>query len=405
MHITILGGGAAGFFAAISCEYHHPQAKILLLEKTGKLLSKVKISGGGRCNVTHQPLPLAQLVKNYPRGGRELRPVFLQFGIEETMAWFEQRGVRLKIEDSGCVFPVSDYSQSIIDCLLREVEKNRIEIRTQVHIINVQQKGNLFHLECKDGSEIKTDKLIIATGGNAKPEFYQWIQNLGHTIIPPVPSLFTFNMPGQKITELMGVSVPKVKVWIEATKLEQMGSILITHWGLSGPAILKLSAWGARILHEMNYQCTVHVNWLGEMKEDIARQFIEKEIQEAGMKKIFNSKCFALPQRLWIYLCELSGIDDQQRWVDLKRDSKNKLLHYCTNHSLPVQGKTTFKEEFVTAGGVALLDVDMHTMQSKKCPGIYFAGEVLDIDGVTGGFNFQAAWSTGWVSGMLKENV
>lgn len=401
MEIAVLGGGAAGFFAAISCKTHHPDAKVVLYEKSEKLLAKVKVSGGGRCNVTHACLPVSQLVKNYPRGEKTLRKSFEIFRTNDTIQWFESRGVKLKTEADGRMFPVTDDAQTIIDCLVAEAKKLGVVIKTRSPVAGIERVKDGFHLTFADSSEKKFDKVIVATGGSPKPEGFDWLKKLGHTIEAPVPSLFTFNIPGNKITTLMGVVVEQAEVWIEGTKLKQQGPVLITHWGLSGPAVLKLSAFGARILNELQYNFKVHVNWLGELNEAEARTRIADEIKNSHLKKIRNSKPFALPSRLWLYLLEQSGISADTRWAELKKEDRNRLIKYLTNHEFEVKGKTTFKEEFVTCGGVSLADVNMQTMESRVCPGLYFAGEVLDIDGVTGGFNFQSAWTTGFIAGRV----
>ncbi len=399
MEVAVLGGGAAGFFAAISCKQHHPDANVVLYEKSDKLLAKVKVSGGGRCNVTHACFPISQLVKNYPRGGKALRKSFDIFNTTHTVQWFESRGVKLKTEDDGRMFPVTDNSQTIIDCLISEVRKLGVLIKTRTPVPGIEKIQDGFSLTFSDNSEKAFDKVIVATGGSPKQEGFDWLKTLGHAIEAPVPSLFTFNIPGNDITTLMGVAVENAAVWIEKTKLRQQGPVLITHWGLSGPAVLKLSAFGARILNELQYTFTAHVNWLGEMNEEQARTKIAEEIEQSHLKKIRNSKPFDIPSRLWLYLLELSGINEDTRWTDLKKDNRNRLIKYLTNHEFEVKGKTTFKEEFVTCGGVSLEDVNMQTMESRVCAGLYFAGEVLDIDGVTGGFNFQAAWTTGFIAG------
>lgn len=401
MEIAVLGGGAAGFFAAISCMHHHPDAKVVLYEKTEKLLAKVKISGGGRCNVTHACFIVSQLVKNYPRGEKFLRKSFELFNTTDTVKWFESRGVKLKAEEDGRMFPVTDNSQSIIDCLIAEAEKSGVWVKTGAHITALEKSEKGFTIMFTDDNTKNVDKIIIATGGSPKPEGFLWLKNLGHRIEPPVPSLFTFNIPNNDITSLMGVAVENATVWIEKTKLKQQGPVLITHWGLSGPAVLKLSSFGARVLSELHYSFKAHVNWLGELNEEEARTIIAEELQTSNLKKISNTKPFDIPNRLWLYLLDKSGIAEETRWAELKKENRNRLINYLTNHEFEVKGKTTFKEEFVTCGGVSLSDVNPQTMQSLVCPGLYFAGEILDIDGITGGFNFQAAWTTGFIAGKL----
>ncbi len=401
MEIAVLGGGAAGFFAAISCKHHHPDARVVLYEKSEKLLVKVKVSGGGRCNVTHACFSVSQLVKNYPRGEKFLRKSFEHFNTNDTVKWFESRGVKLKTEADGRMFPVTDNSQSIIDCLVAEAEKLGVWVKTGAAVTAIEKAGAGFMLKFTGDNEKKVNKVIIATGGSPKPEGFVWLKNLGHHIEPPVPSLFTFNIPDNDITSLMGVAVENATVWIEKTKLKQQGPVLITHWGLSGPAVLKLSAFGARVLSEQHYNFKVHVNWLGQLNEEEARAKMADELQTSNLKKISNTKPFDIPARLWQYLLDKSGISEETRWSELKKENRNRLINYLTNHELEVKGKTTFKEEFVTCGGVILADVNPQTMQSLVCPGLYFAGEVMDIDGITGGFNFQAAWTTGFIAGRV----
>ncbi|MGZ4156949.1 MAG: NAD(P)/FAD-dependent oxidoreductase, partial [Bacteroidia bacterium] len=370
-----------------------------LLEKSSKLLSKVRVSGGGRCNVTHACFDNAQLIKNYPRGEKELRNVFSRFTTTDTINWFEQRGVKLKTEADGRMFPESNTSETIIDCLMQEAKKSNVTIKLNVDIVEIiKNDNNSFTLKETGGGIFNCDKLIIATGGNPKDAAYEWLRRLGNSIIKPVPSLFTFNIPNNKITELMGVSVPLAKVKVAGTKLETEGPLLITHWGMSGPAILKASAWGARILSELNYNFTALINWLPKHTEEKLRIEFNNQREENPSKTIINNCPFELPKRLWEYLVAKAGIAENIRWADLPKKNANLLSHSLISDEYKVQGKTTFKEEFVTCGGINLKEVDFTTMQSKIIPGLYFTGEILDVDGVTGGFNFQNAWSTAWVA-------
>lgn len=396
--VAIIGGGAAGFFAAFSVKKHHPESQVVIFEKSGKVLQKVKVSGGGRCNVTHDATYISDLVKNYPRGSNQLKKCFGQFGVNETINWFQQRGVNLKVEADGRMFPVSDDSQTIIDCFLREAQQLDIDIRYKTPIRLIERVGDGWSLAYNDQSEY-FDRVIIATGGSPKLTGFDWLAALGHQIEPPVPSLFTFNMPQNKITSLMGLSVQEATVKIIGTKLQYTGPLLITHWGMSGPAVLKLSAWGARWLSERDYKFTIQVNWTGAWGEEKLREVIRN--LKTSKKKLSNESPVELPQRLWSFLLEKVEVDGDTRWVDLDKKSMNKLINLLINDQYEVKGKTTFKEEFVTCGGVSLSDVDFKTMASRKAPGLYFAGEVLDVDGITGGFNFQAAWSTGFVAGQL----
>jgi len=400
IEIAVIGGGAAGFMAAISCKTHHPGARVFIYEKSDKLLAKVKISGGGRCNVTHACFTNSQLVKFYPRGEKFLKKTFTQFSSTDTVKWFEDRGVKLKTEDDGRMFPVTDDSQTIINCLLRETEKLGISIQLHTPIMGIEKETGKFKLTLRD-KIVYVDKVIIASGGSPKIEGFDWIKRLGHIIEPPVPSLFTFNMPQEPVKALMGVSVGNASVRIPGTKLKTEGALLITHWGMSGPAVLKLSAWGARVLKDFNYQFTIQVNWLGLMNEDEARNILAEEIRLHPKKKISNSNPFQLPGRLYAFLLSKIGIHPEITFTETGKKNQNRLLNTLVNDEYKVEGKTTFKEEFVTCGGVNLGEVSAETMESKVCPGLYFAGEVLDIDGVTGGFNFQAAWTTGFIAGKL----
>jgi len=401
LKVVVIGGGAAGFFAAISCKANHPDADVTLYEKSDKLLAKVKISGGGRCNVTHACFSNAELAKYYPRGGKQLKKAFAQFTTTDTVNWFEIRGVKLKTEEDNRMFPVTDNSQTVINCLLQEINKYGVVVEMHKPILAIEKETEGFKLTLRDDKVVNADKVIIASGGSPKKEGFEWLEKLGHTIEPPVPSLFTFNMPGEPVKSLMGVSVTSVTARVVGTKLKSEGPLLITHWGMSGPAILKLSAWGAKILNELDYKFAVQINWLGEMNEDKAREILSLE-REAHPKRIVgNSEAFNLPNRLYMFLLSKLDISPDITLEEMGKKNMNRLLNTLLNDEYKVEGKTTFKEEFVTCGGVSLTNVNMDTMQSKVCPGLYFAGEVLDIDGVTGGFNFQAAWTTGFIAGKL----
>ncbi len=397
MKVAIIGGGAAGFFAAFSVKAHYPNAEVVLYEKTSKLLAKVKISGGGRCNVTHACFKNSELVKFYPRGSKQLKKTFEQFSTQDTVNWFENRGVELKTEQDNRMFPVTDDSQTIIDLFLREARESSIRVNMKQSISNIESAGELFKLKIED-KELIYDKVIVATGGSPKLEGFEWLKKLGHEIDAPVPSLFTFNMPKEPIKMLMGISVEKATVKVLGTKLEQSGPLLITHWGMSGPAILKTSAWGAKVLNDLSYDFQVQINWANQSETEF-RETIEEFISS---KKLLKNLCpIKIPQRLWEFLLEKSDLSLEKPWLELGKKGLNKLVNTLTNDQYKVDGKTTFKEEFVTAGGLSLSGVDFNTMQSRKLPGLYFAGEVLNVDGVTGGFNFQAAWSTGFVAGKL----
>jgi predicted Rossmann fold flavoprotein len=400
MKVAVIGGGAAGFFAALSVAEHHPSATVVLYEKSDKVLSKVRISGGGRCNVTHDEREPRKLAKHYPRGERFLRRAFKHFAVSDTIAWFEAHGVLLKVEGDGRMFPTTDDSETIAQTLLRTaIDRGiRVELRSPVSSVQPVDGGYLLSIH---GKEVRADKVIITAGGHPKPEAYQWLAALGHRIEPPVPSLFTFNMPAEPIRELMGVVV-QARVRITGEDLESTGPVLITHWGLSGPAVLRLSAWGARILHGKDYRFTVQVNWLQGRSEDDLRATFTAEADPMNRKLAANADPSKLPKRFWEFQLRKAGIDPEQVWGSVAKKERNRLIDLLTNDRLEVQGKTTFKEEFVTAGGVALSEVDPDTLQSIRCPGVYFAGEVLDIDGITGGFNFQAAWTTGFIAGQLQ---
>ncbi len=397
--LIIIGGGAAGFFAALTAARLHPQYKVTILEKTSKLLSKVKISGGGRCNVTHACYSVSELVKNYPRGGKFLKKVFPNFTPQHTFEWFAERGVQLKTEEDGRVFPTTDDSQTIIDCFFKEAKNLNIDIKINQEVRYIQSNlDGTFLLTLPQSENIKADKVIIATGGGAKMKHFEWFASLNHEIISPVPSLFTFNMPKQALTQLMGVVASPVLAKIQSSKLSQEGALLITHWGMSGPAILKLSAWGARLLQEMEYSFQVQVNWITPQNEEQIRQTLLDFKENSPQKKIKNFP-LTLPKRLWSFLLEKAAIQEDTELQALPKNALNRLANLLTADVYPVKGKTTFKEEFVTSGGVALEQINPQTMESKLIPNLYFAGEVLDIDGVTGGFNFQAAWATAFVAG------
>jgi len=405
MKIAIIGGGAAGFFSAIAAKENHPKADVVIFEKSKNILSKVKISGGGRCNVTNSTTSISQLSEAYPRGGKKLKKAFREFSTPQTMQWFETRGVPLMVQDDKCVFPVSQNSQSVIDCFLKETK--RLDIKMEIGIgveaiIPIKDQLQLTFIKEKRPSEI-FDKIIVATGGSPKKSGLSWLENLGHKIEDPVPSLFTFNMPNESVTELMGIVIEKTQVSIQSTKLKSDGPLLITHWGMSGPAILKLSAFGARILSETNYEFKIQVNWVNEKNDNLVLEELKKIVTKHSQKILSNVKPYFLKERLWLYLLEKINLPKNKKWGELGKKGLNKMVTVLTNDIYEVKGKTTFKEEFVTCGGVSLANIDFKTMASKKHPHIYFAGEVLDIDGITGGYNFQAAWTTAFVAGRLAN--
>jgi predicted Rossmann fold flavoprotein len=404
--LVVIGGGAAGFFCAVNAARLHTSLEVIILEKTSKLLSKVKVSGGGRCNVTHSCFSIPEMIRHYPRGANFLKKAFHQFFTTDTIQWFSERGVQLKTEADGRMFPVSNSSQSVIDCLMKEANKYGVEIRMMSDVKGVKYEvggkqyndERQFTLELSDNRTLTADFLCIACGGYSKLSQFAWLQQLGHSIAEPVPSLFTFNMPGNAITQLMGVSVPEASIKITGTSLSAKGPLLITHWGLSGPAVLRLSAWGARQLATGNWQFAIIVNWLPEYNEHTLREQFQQMRFEMAAQKIATRNPFNLPQRLWQYFIEQAGIPDDKRWADLPAKEQNKLISLCCAQEFNIQGKTTFKEEFVTAGGIQLAEVDVSTMQSKVIPHLYFAGEILDVDGITGGFNFQHAWTSGFIA-------
>lgn len=401
--VIVVGGGAAGFFAAINIAQLNPNAAVTILEKSNKLLSKVRVSGGGRCNVTHACFDNSLLIKNYPRGEKELRNVFSRFTTTDTINWFKQRGVELKTESDGRMFPTTDNSQTIVDCLIWEAEKYNVKIKMGVDIVEIIKNEDIsFALKANGGGAFSCDKLVIATGGNSKETAYDWLKKLGHSIVKPVPSLFTFNIPNSSITQLMGVSLDLARVRVQGTKIETEGPLLITHWGMSGPAVLKASAWGARKLNEMDYNFVAVVNWLPKYKEEKLRMELQNQKNENPAKMVLNTNPFELPKRLWEYLIQKALIAEYMRWADVSKKQLNVLTSILLSDEYVVKGKTTFKEEFVTCGGINLKEIDFSTMQSKVVPNLYFAGEIIDVDGVTGGFNFQNAWSTAYI---VAQNV
>ncbi|MDI5895327.1 NAD(P)/FAD-dependent oxidoreductase [Flavobacterium algoritolerans] len=395
--IIIVGGGAAGFFTAINIVEKNPKLKVAILERGAEVLQKVRISGGGRCNVTHACFEPNELVKFYPRGEKELRGPFHQFCSGDTIEWFEKHGVELKIEADGRMFPVSNSSQTIIDCFLKATQKLGIAVLTGQSvqsIFNPEVSGeNFWKIETQTENYL-AEKLILATGSN--PKVWEMLQNFGHAVVSPVPSLFTFNIKDSRIKELPGVAA-QVTVKVKDTKLTSTGPLLITHWGMSGPAILKLSAWGARILHDKNYQFTIFVNWLND--EDTAD--VEKKLkdlkQEHAKKSVSKKSPFELTNRLWESLVLASGIEVETKWADLSKIQLQNLAIQLTNGTFQVNGKSTFKEEFVTAGGIDLKEINFKTMESKLHDNLYFAGEIVNIDAITGGFNFQNAWTSGFI--------
>ena len=399
--VAVIGGGAAGFFAAISVKENHPNHEVILFEKTSKILSKVKVSGGGRCNVTHDCSDIPTLCEAYPRGGKKLKSLFYQFSITDTIAWFESRGVPLKTEKDGRMFPVSNDSQSIIDCLVNEMNRLNVTLKLGQSLENIEQELIGWKLNFKDQPYQKFDIVIIATGGSPKIKGFDWLENLGHNIIPPVPSLFTFNMPNEPIKTLMGLVVENARVKIKNSKINTQGPLLITHWGMSGPAILKASAFGARELSDREYEFEIQVNWVDETNTELLFNHLHEFSQLNTQKAIGNQKAFMLPNRLWNFLLSKIEIPAEKKWNEIGKKKFRELVTILTQDNYQVSGKTTFKEEFVTCGGIDLKEIDLNTMESKKNKNLYFVGEIIDVDAITGGYNFQAAWSGGYVAGKL----
>ena len=412
LKITVIGGGAAGFFSAITCAKTYPQARVTLLEAGRQVLAKVRISGGGRCNVTHACFDPGVLVQNYPRGGKALRGAFTRFQPRDTVDWFASHGVKLKTEADGRMFPITDDSETIVNCLIRAAEDAGVRIRTGDAVVSVKKlisegghggTAPTFEIVLKSGEELKCDRILLATGSN--PSGFKWAKDLGNTVELPVPSLFTFNISDSRIKDLAGVSVPNAKVKLPGAKLEQSGPLLITHWGVSGPAVLKLSAWGARFLHDRHYKTSVLINWLPQYNAEVLRQQLLGVKSQLSHRLIVSSCPFPMPRRLWERLTSSIGIDEQKRWADLSNKALDRLLQELVQGEYQISGKGAFKEEFVTCGGVNLKEVDFKTMESRRCPGLFFAGEILDIDGVTGGFNFQSAWTTAWLAGNRDRQM
>ena len=391
--IIIVGGGAAGFFTAINIAEKNLKLKVAILERGKEVLSKVRVSGGGRCNVTHACFEPNELVKFYPRGEKELRGPFHQFCSGDTIEWFEKHGVELKIEADGRMFPVSNSSQTIIDCFLQATQKLGITVLTGQSVQSIFKKDNFWKIETQSENYI-AEKLILATGSN--PKIWEMLQTFGHAIVSPVPSLFTFNIKDSRIKELPGVAA-NVTVTVKDTKLTSTGPLLITHWGMSGPAILKLSAWGARTLFDKNYQFTIYVNWLNDLDAEDTEKILKDLKQEHAKKAVSKKSPFEFPNRLWESLVLASGIETETKWADLSKIQLQNLVSQLTNATFQVNGKSTFKEEFVTAGGIDLKEINFKTMESKLHENLYFAGEIVNIDAITGGFNFQNAWTSGFI--------
>lgn len=393
-HAVIVGGGAAGVFAAISLLEAFPKANILLLEKSQQLLSKVKISGGGRCNVTHSCFDPKELVKNYPRGMKELLGPFTRYQPRDVIAWFKNRGVLLKTEEDGRMFPTTDSSQTIIDCLLKAAGGVHIERGKSVD--SILREKDAFVIKLKSAEMIRSGALLLATGSASQG--HSLAKGLGHSIVDPVPSLFTFNVPDSPLISLAGIAVEKAEASLPELKTSQTGPLLITHWGFSGPAVLKLSAFSARELNGCGYHTPLQIDWRPDYPEEELKNFLVGHKQMNPGKKVLADPLFQLPKNLWKALLENEGIGQELSWGRASKGDLAHIIQKLKRDRYQISGKTTYKQEFVTCGGVRLSEVNFQTMESKLAPGLYFAGEILDLDGITGGFNFQAAWTTGWLA-------
>ena len=404
--VIVIGGGAAGFFTAINAARMAPHLNVTILEKSREVLSKVRVSGGGRCNVTHHCFDPDQLSKAYPRGEKVLRWSFEQFQVKDTVEWFNTRGVDLKTEEDGRMFPVTDSSETIINCLMKEAKDHGIDIRTKTKVDKIEplQDGK-FRLHIHKSNSITCECVVVATGGYNRENAYSWLKELGHSVNTPVPSLFTFNFREKIFADLAGISVDQAEVSINGTRYSEIGPVLITHWGLSGPAVLKLSAWAARELHDREYRYDVQINWLYPMTDHQVREKLRNLRDTQPKKQVKNQTEFPFSSRLWVRFTELASIPPDKRWADLSNKEIHELTEHLVHATYNIQGKTTYKEEFVTCGGIPLNEVNPDTLESKVVPGLHFVGEVLDIDGITGGFNFQAAWTNGWLTAQaISEN-
>lgn len=396
-HLVIVGGGATGFFCAAEAHARCPELRITLLEKQKNVLQKVKVSGGGRCNVTHNIDRVSNLVKYYPRGASFLKKAFAEFNTNHTREWFSARGIALKTEADGRMFPVSNTSQTIIDCLLRACESSNITLQLSSEVMAIRPQKNQWEISLKNETTLHADYVQLALGGLSKREQYAWLEKLGYPIVDPVPSLFTFNLAHKPLTELAGLSVPNARIHLEGSDIKQEGPLLITHWGLSGPAVLKASAFGARFLSEKKYNNGVLVNWIGTAEHDV--QATWQTLRDSlGALTLGSKNPFQLPARLWLYLLDRCDINHDTKWSELGAKPQNKLIHTLCADRYEIAGKTTFKEEFVTCGGIDLHVINPKTYESRLHPHLYFGGELLDVDGVTGGFNFQHAWTSGYLA-------
>lgn len=403
MDIAIIGGGAAGFFSAIAAKENYPDSSVYIFEKQNRPLQKVKISGGGRCNVTNAAHSIVDLCKGYPRGANVLKKLFYECNNHSVVEWFERRGVPLVTMPDNCIFPKSQDSQTIIDCFLDEVRRLQIAVQVSCGVSAIVCGTHALQVSFLNGDTKIFDKVIVTTGGSPTRKGLEWLENIGHVIEPPVPSLFTFTIPAKQLHELMGLVVDTVFVRILGTKLVAQGALLITHWGMSGPAILKLSAFGARVLHDKGYRFTLQVNWINESNGEHVALVLDEIVQMHGQKQLHNYRPYLLPQRLWLYLLQKAGLPAEKRWNELGKKGLNRLAAVLMCDDYAVEGKSIHKDEFVTCGGVSLTSINPKSMESRVCPNLFFAGEVLDIDGITGGFNLQAAWTTAFIAGKLGK--
>lgn len=400
LHIAVVGGGAAGFFAAIAAKQTNPEARVTIFERGQKVLAKVLITGGGRCNLTNSFAQIMDLKQAYPRGDKMMKRLFNVFSHKDTWQWFEQRGVKLVKQDDECVFPISQSAQSVVDALTHEAHKLGVEVRTgyAVEAVKQMENGDL-QLLFKVQKPVTVQRAAITTGGSPQANALQYLANLGHNIVQPVPSLFTFNIADATFKALMGTVVEGVTVSLVGTKHKATGPLLVTHWGASGPAILKLSSYGARYVHDCGYQFPIAVNWIGLTNSALVAEHLQGIVDSNPRKLLTSVHPFGLPTRMWQYILQKTALGADKRWDELGKKGLNKLVEALTNDQYKVTGKGAFRDEFVTCGGVSLSDINLNTMESKVCKNLYFAGEVLDVDAITGGFNLQAAWTTGFVAG------
>lgn len=413
INAAVIGGGAAGFFAAIEVKRNFPQAQVTIFEKNNQVLRKVSVSGGGRCNLTNACTDLDELAKAYPRGGKQLKHLFREFGPEQTMEWFKSKGVPLVVQPDNCVFPRSQDSASITGILIREASRCGVHVVTGTKITGIRPgpQGSLT-LEQEQGTQYEFNKVIVTTGGSPRKEGLLWLKELGHQIMDPIPSLFTFNIPSDPVTQLQGIVEEHVSASIQGTRIKAHGTLLITHWGMSGPAILKLSSFGAREIQKKGYDFTININWTGNMDQETVTQILEQTAKANPEKRVSSAKPFNMTQRLWEYLLEKNrlfantsdGSQTARKWKEIKSKGINRLAEAIINDQYQVKGKSRFRQEFVTCGGVSLKSINTSTMESKIVPNLYFAGEILDIDAITGGYNLQAAWTTAFIAAKLKNS-